>query len=632
MWAPFDDVLLATIYPNGQAQATVFDQWFRRVAKHMGPVGAFGAGCAPDSPGRGVTDAVSGDWTACAPLAGTTEAASQLIGFDTPSGVGLGLTATVFAAPAAGLPSPFSGNPVAHGAADQDPDVGIPVAAVAPAAVSGSGLRLDGGLVVPTDAGTAADSWTLRVVAPADLVTSGVVMVDGEFCAVLDGGEGSCAVTPDANTRAQHFTVDVELARDAVAADRVTVELQDPLGDPPLVDNSFLVRRWSADTTLTRVDPVPAGSIAGWSDTFVTTHTYGCGTAADPPAAQVACVGSALSAVHDPGGLDLTYTYTYDADGFGGVRLVSATPPDGGEATVYEFWGPDETAAGLPNADQLGDLVAVPQRGLPKTTTLPGGRSTTTVHDDYGTPLCQQVDGGNWTCTTLDVTRRPVTHVVRANQAGVAAVTISTDYAPAGNPLINRTTRSDTTGATTTDQTVLAPSGRVLEYTDTLNTVTGYRYDGMGRLSSTTITPPATPGRKARPRPLGVTAGFTTTVTFDPATGLQTGVSLQGQPLAAIAYNNPDHRWLPTGYTYTLAGGAPSPPRSTTTRISTRSGGPGRSPTAANCWTAPPRRRPRPPARPPSVTPSRGRRPVAAPWPAPSTVTPTSSPMTPPAA
>ena len=322
----------------------------------------------------------------------------------------------------------------------------------------------------------------------------------------------------------------------------------------------------------------------------MTTHDYGCGTAADAPAAQVACVGSALSAVHDPGGLDLTYTYTYDADGFGGVRLVSATPPDGGEATVYEFWGPDETAAGLPNADQLGDLVAVPQRGLPKTTTLPGGRSTTTVHDDYGTPLCQQVDGGNWTCTTLDVTRRPVTHVVRANQAGVAAVTISTDYAPAGNPLINRTTRSDTTGATTTDQTVLAPSGRVLEYTDTLNTVTGYRYDGMGRLSSTTITPPAAPGRKARPRPLGVTAGFTTTVTFDPATGLQTGVSLQGQPLVGVAYNNPDHRWLPTGYTYTLAGGAPSPPRSTTTRISTRSGGPGRSPTAANCWTVPPPR------------------------------------------
>ena len=205
VWAPFDDVLLATIYPNGQAQATVFDRWFRRVAKHMGPLEAFGAGCAPDSPGRGVTDAVSGDWTACAPLAGTTEAASQLIGFDTPSGVGSGLTATVFAAPAAGLPSPFSGNPVAHGAADQDPDVGIPVAAVAPAAVSGSGLRLDGGLVVPTDAGTAADSWTLRVVAPADLVTSGVVMVDGEFCAVLDGGEGSCAVTPDANTAGPAF-------------------------------------------------------------------------------------------------------------------------------------------------------------------------------------------------------------------------------------------------------------------------------------------------------------------------------------------------------------------------------------------------------------------------------------------
>ena len=305
----------------------------------------------------------------------------------------------------------------------------------------------------------------------------------------------------------------------------------------------------------------------------------------------MACVGSALSAVHDPGGLDLTYTYTYDADGFGGVRLVSATPPDGGEATVYEFWGPDETAAGLPNADQLGDLVAVPQRGLPKTTTLPGGRSTTTVHDDYGTPLCQQVDGGNWTCTTLDVTRRPVTHVVRANQAGVAAVTISTDYAPAGNPLINRTTRSDTTGATTTDQTVLAPSGRVLEYTDTLNTVTGYRYDGMGRLSSTTITPPATPGRKARPRPLGVTAGFTYDRHLRPG-------DRACRPGSASKVN----RWRRSPTTTRITAGCrpvtptpwpagrPSRPRSTTTRISTRSGGPGRSPTAATCSTAPPPR------------------------------------------
>ena len=120
----------------------------------------------------------------------------------------------------------------------------------------------------------------------------------------------------------------------------------------------------------------------------------------------MACIGSAATEVHDPAGLGLAYDYTYGADAFGGVRLASATRPAGG-TTVYDYWGPDDTPAALAHADQLGDLVTVPQRALPKTVTLPGGRATTTVYDAYGTPVCQQVDGGNWTCTTLDATRRP---------------------------------------------------------------------------------------------------------------------------------------------------------------------------------------------------------------------------------
>ena len=62
------------------------------------------------------------------------------------------------------------------------------MAAVAPAATTGSGVRFDGGLVVPTDEGTTADSWTFAVNAPPDLVTSGVVVVNGQFCALLTGG------------------------------------------------------------------------------------------------------------------------------------------------------------------------------------------------------------------------------------------------------------------------------------------------------------------------------------------------------------------------------------------------------------------------------------------------------------
>jgi hypothetical protein len=106
VWAPFDDLQLATLHANGQAETTVFDRWFRRVGKHIGPLDAFGPGCAPASPLRGVTDPASGDWTACAPLAGTTPAASQLIAFDDPVGVGNGLTAAVFAPAATALPSP----------------------------------------------------------------------------------------------------------------------------------------------------------------------------------------------------------------------------------------------------------------------------------------------------------------------------------------------------------------------------------------------------------------------------------------------------------------------------------------------------------------------------------------------
>src|SRR5205085_8800026 len=129
---------------------------------------------------------------------------------------------------------------------------------------------------------------------------------------------------------------------------------QDPFGDLPLLDNSFLVRRWSADTDLTNHDPVPAGSIAGWSDTTVTTHKYTCGTAAEPLAAQTACVGSAAIETHDPARLNLAYTYTYGPDPFGGVRLATATRPDGQGTTTYEYWGLDDTAAGLAHADQLG--------------------------------------------------------------------------------------------------------------------------------------------------------------------------------------------------------------------------------------------------------------------------------------
>ena len=137
-------------------------------------------------------------------------------------------------------------------------------------------------------------------------------------------------------------------------------------------------------------------------------------------------------------------------------------------------------------------------------------------------------------------------------------MTITTDYNPAGNPLINRTTRTDDNG-TTTLQTVLDPSGRILEYTDALNTVTDYAYDTLGRLTTTTITPPVTPGRKARPRPPTVAApGFTYTATFDATTGAQTGLTYQGQPLLTIAYGDAAHPWLPTGYTYALTGGTVS--------------------------------------------------------------------------
>ena len=268
VWAPFDDVLLATIYPNDQAETTVFDQWFRREGKHHGPIDAFPAGCAPDSPARGVTDATSGDWTACAPPAVTTQVASQLIGFDDPAGVGNGLTVAQFAPASAGLPSPFSGNPVAHSAADQT-ESGIPMASVTAGAASGSGVRFDGGVVVPVSAGSSTDPWTVTVEVPDDLVTGGVVVVNGKFCALLSGGsgggQGSCTVTPDAEARAQHLTVDLQLARAPQPADQLVIALQDPLGDPPVVDNTFLVRRWSADTALTTHDPVPAGSIAGWS-------------------------------------------------------------------------------------------------------------------------------------------------------------------------------------------------------------------------------------------------------------------------------------------------------------------------------------------------------------------------------
>jgi RHS repeat-associated protein len=554
VWAPFQDVMLATIYPNGQADTSVFDRWFRRVGTETGPLDAFGPNCAPDAPARGATDPVSGDWTACAPVVGSARAASQRIGFDDPAALGHGLTAAVFAPAGAGLPSPFSGNPVAHVAADQSAGAipGIPITGVAAGAAAGSGVRFDGGLVVPTDQGTSP--WTLQVEAPPDLITNGVVVVDGRFCALLQGGEGSCAVTPDAPGRAQHLTVDVQLARAPTAADSVTLSLQDPLGDLPLSDNSFLVRRWSADTSLTKHDPLPAGTIPGWVDTALTTHTYGCGSAADSPSAQVACIGSAATEVHDPTGLDLAYQYTYGSDAFGGVRLASATSPGDG-VTAYAYWGLDDTPAGLPHADQLGALVTVPQRGLPKATTLPGGRSTTTVYDAYGTPVCQAVDGGDWTCTTFDESRRPVAQTVRANQSGAAPVTITTDYAPAGNPLVNRTTRTDASGSST-DQTVLDPSGRILEYTDALQTVTDYTYDSLGRLTTTAITPPATPGRRTRPRPATAPARtFTYTAQFDATTGSQTGLTFQGQPLVAIAYGDPAHPWLPTGYTYTLAGG-----------------------------------------------------------------------------
>ena len=310
-------------------------------------------------------------------------------------------------------------------------------------------------------------------------------------------------------------------------------------------------------------------------------------------------------------------------------RRRSGRPP-------YEFWGLDDTAAGLPNADQLGDLVAVPQRGLPKTVDparRAGRRRRCTT--SYGTPLCQQIDGGNWTCTTFDVTRRPV-DPHGAGQPGRGGAgddhhRLRPGRQPVDQP--HHPHRRHRRHHSPTRRCWRRRGGSSSTPTPS-NTTTGYALRRDGPPGHHHHHPAGHPGPAGPAPPVGrVTAGFTYTHRSTRRPACRPGSRSRANRWLAIAYDNPDHPWLPTGYTYTLTGGA-----TVTAEVNydsdlnpfgrTWTFADGSTPARLRHHRGRPRRR----APPPSVTPSRARRPAAASWPAASTATPTSSPTTPPAA
>ncbi|MEU0531328.1 PA14 domain-containing protein [Amycolatopsis tolypomycina] len=229
--------------------------------------------------------------------------------------------------------------------------------------------------------------------------------------------------------------------------------------------------------------------------------------------------GLASSSRANPSGLNLSGGASYEVPGAGYLRKVGKTMPTGAK-TTYTYYGDTETRS---NPCQPG-IPAINQGGMPKLTTAPTpaagpARVDEQVYDASGRVVAEAT-GGPWTCTSYDARDRPLEEKVPAGQDAPARI-VSHDYAVGGDPLT--TSVSDDKGVITTTTDFL---GRVTGYTDVNGVRTTTAYDRVGRVSSSTVTPPNQ-----------ADAAHTITPAYDDA-GLVVTQKLDGQVLATAGYDS----------------------------------------------------------------------------------------------
>ncbi|WP_245914268.1 PA14 domain-containing protein [Amycolatopsis sulphurea] len=228
--------------------------------------------------------------------------------------------------------------------------------------------------------------------------------------------------------------------------------------------------------------------------------------------------GLATSGQGNPSGLKINGSVAYETPGTRYLRKTSKTMATGA-TTTYAYYGDTETRA---NPCVPGSVVA--QGGLPKlvTSTTPAAgpaRVDEQVYDASGRVIAEAT-GGDWTCTTYDNRDRPIEERVPASATSPAR-TVTHTYAVGGDPLTSSV--SDDKGTITTTADLL---GRVVAYTDVNGVRTTTSYDQVGRVTSSTITPP---NSADLPRTLSFT--------YDDAGRVQTQ-KLDSTVLASVAYDN----------------------------------------------------------------------------------------------
>ncbi|WP_233224144.1 PA14 domain-containing protein [Amycolatopsis sp. BJA-103] len=193
--------------------------------------------------------------------------------------------------------------------------------------------------------------------------------------------------------------------------------------------------------------------------------------------------GLATSGLADPAGLNVGGSVSYETPGTGYLRKTAKTMATGAKIT-YAYYGDTETRANpcVPGSP------AVNQGGLPRlvTSAAPASgpaRVDEQVYDATGRVVAEAT-GGQWTCTSYDARDRPVQEKIPAS-ADAPVRTVTHDYAVGGDPLTSSVADDKGTVTTTTDLL-----GRVVSYTDVNGVRTATKYDQVGRVTASEVTPP----------------------------------------------------------------------------------------------------------------------------------------------
>lgn len=153
-----------------------------------------------------------------------------------------------------------------------------------------------------------------------------------------------------------------------------------------------------------------------------------------------------------------------------------------GRVTTFGYWGDREIAT-----PPCPEAAPANQAGSQKTITLPDGTTSEFWIDEAGRSTATRFAGGAITCTGFDAAGRAVS---TQRISGDVTSRIDVDFAPEGNPLRTRTTRTegDTTVVTETEMDLL---GRQVRSTDRFGVVIETVYDELtGNVARLTTTAP----------------------------------------------------------------------------------------------------------------------------------------------